>query len=232
MTDSTSEIVREMDATRARMARDIDQLQARASEKVRAVKQGLDVGQLVRDHPWSALGAAVVLGAIVGGSGADEKAAVATVAGAKAAASASKNAVSGAMEKLHSSEDAEPATFTGQRSKPGIGARLFDSFGALVARRLDGLVDEMRVASRDWGARLASSSRTREPMTVAATAAVVPVAERAPNEAAAAADEVPVPREMTPPEVDARADAVEAMGGGTNEPPLAPGAGDLGARWA
>jgi hypothetical protein len=232
MNEKTSEVVREMDATRAGMSRDIDQLQARASEKVRAVKQRLDVGQLVRDNPWSALGAAVVLGAIVGGSGADEKAAVATVAGAKAAAGASRNAVSGAMEKLHSSDDAEPETFTGQRSKPGIGARLFDSFGALVARRLDGLVDDMRVASRDWGARLASSSRTRESTPVATTAAVVAVAETAPNDAAAAAHEVPVPREMAPPEIDARADAVEAMGGGTNEPPLAPGAGQRGARWA
>jgi hypothetical protein len=43
---------------------------------------------------------------------------------------------------------------------------------------------------------------------------------------------VPVPPEMLPTEVDARADAVEALGGGTHEPPLAPGAGDLGARWA
>jgi hypothetical protein len=47
-----------------------------------------------------------------------------------------------------------------------------------------------------------------------------------------AEDVVPVPREMLPTEVDARADAVEALGGGTHEPPLEPGAGDLGARWA
>ena len=248
MTDSTSEIVREMDATRARMARDIDQLEARASEKVRAVKQRLDVGQLVREHPWPALGAAVVLGAIVGGSGADEKAAVATVAGAKAAASASKDAVSGAMQKLHSSDDgeAEAETLTAQLSKPGLGERLFDSLGAAVAGGLDQLIEEMRVASRDWGARMASSSRTRQPMAVetttivavaqpvmpAATSPIRPTGPTSPNDATTAADEVPVPREMMPTELDARADAVEALGGGTHEPPLAPGAGDLGARWA
>jgi uncharacterized protein DUF3618 len=242
MTQATAEIVREMDATRAQMARDIDQLQARAREKVNAVKQRLDVAQLVRDHPWPALGAAVVLGALVGGSGADEKAAVATVAGAKAgakaAASASKDAVSGMMEKLHSSNDEEPEALADVQSrKPSVGERLFDSLGAMVARGLDGLVEDMRVASRDWGARMASQSRTRQRMTVATTTAVVAVAEpivRAPlpNELASAADEVPVPREMMPTEVDARADAVEALGGGTHEPPLAPGAGDLGARWA
>ena len=182
MSQETEEIVREMDATRARMARDIDQLQARASERVQAVKQRLDVGQLVREHPWPALGAAVVLGALVGGSGADKKAAVATVAGAKAAASASKDAVSGVMEKLHSSDDAELEALIGKSSKPGLGERLFDSLGAMVARGLDGLVDEMRVASRDWGTRMTSSTRTPESMTVATPRAPATSAPAEPNE--------------------------------------------------
>lgn len=228
MTQETAEIVREMDATRARMARDIDQLEARAAEKVQAVKQRLDLGQLVRDHPWPALGAAVVLGALVGGSGADEKAAVATVAGAKAAASASKDAVSGVVEKLRSSDDAEEETHVVESPKPSLGERVFDAFGAMVARALDGVVEDMRHASRDWGSRMASSSKTTA--LVAVSEPITPTA--APNDASAAADEVPVPSEMLPTEVDARADAVEALGGGTHEPPLAPGAGDLGARWA
>ena len=185
MTEETAEIVREMDATRARMARDIDQLEARAAEKVQAVKQRLDVAQLVRDNPWTALGAAVALGALVGGSGADEKAAVATVAGvkagAKAAASASENAVSVVKEKLHSSDDAEPDTLaTVESSKPGLGERIFDAFGAIVARSLDGLVDEMRHASRNWGARMAGQSSTRPPMAVTTTTAVAEPAT--PNE--------------------------------------------------
>ena len=236
MSESTSDIRQEMAATRDRMSRDIDQLESRASEKVQAVKQRLDLGQLVRDHPWPALGAAVALGALVGGSGADEKAAVATVAGAKAgakaAASASRNAVSGVMEKLHSSDDAEPETLTFERPKPGLGERLFDAFGAMVARGLEGVVDDMRVASRNWGARMAEQSHTREPMPVTTTTTLVAVETTTPNEGNSAADEIPVPREMLPTEVDARADAVEALGGGTNEPPIAPGAGDLGARWA
>ena len=187
MTEETAEIVREMDATRARMARDIDQLEARAAEKVQAVKERLDLAQLVRDHPWPALGAAVVLGAIVGGSGADEKAAAATVAGAKAAASASKDAVSDVVEKFHSSDDAEPEALTVEPPKPGLGERLFDGRGAMVARALDGVVEDMRHASRDWGARMAGQSRMHEPMTVATTTAVVAVAEPvaptpAPNE--------------------------------------------------
>ena len=222
MSESTSDIRQEMANTRDRMSRDIDQLEARAAEKVSAVKQRLDLGQLVRDHPWPALGAAVVLGALVGGSGADEKAAVATVAGAKAAASASKDAVSGVVEKLHSSDGAQPEALTVEPPRPGLGERLFDGLGAMVARALDGVVEDMRHASRDWGTRMAGQSRTREPMPVTTPR----------NEVSVSADEVPVPREMLPTEVDARADAVEALGGGTHEPPLAPGAGDLGARWA
>jgi len=50
--------------------------------------------------------------------------------------------------------------------------------------------------------------------------------------AAVAQAAVPVPEEMTAAEVGLRADAVEALGGGTHEPPLEPGAGELGARWA
>jgi hypothetical protein len=217
MTEETSEIVREMDATRARMARDIDQLEARAAEKVSAVKQRLDVAQLVREHPWPALGAAVVLGAIVGGSGADEKAAAATVAGAKAAASASKNAAQSAMEKLHSSDDAaEPEPLEVESQKPGLGERLFESLGLAVAGGLDRLIDEMRVASRDWGSRMASSSRTREPLVVERTTVVAVAAPVMPSAAPNEADQVPVPREMLPAEIDARAEAVEALGGGTH----------------
>ena len=45
------------------------------------------------------------------------------------------------------------------------------------------------------------------------------------------ADAVPLPNEIAPAELGARAEAVDAMGGGTHEPPLEPGAGELGARW-
>jgi len=41
-----------------------------------------------------------------------------------------------------------------------------------------------------------------------------------------------VPNEIAPAELGLRADAVEAVGGGTHEPPLEPGAGELGARWS
>jgi hypothetical protein len=238
MTDTTSDIRREMAETRDRMARDVEAIKDHVTSPVRTARQRLDVAQLVREHPWPALGAAVLLGSIVGSSGADAKAAAATAAGVKRAAQASKDAASAAVEKLHSSDDhedvlaSEPAAVS---DTPGWSTRLFDALGASVAGGIDRLLDELRVAARDFGARNARPLRTAAPArpvvpVMVATTAVVAVREE--TAGSDASDQVPVPNEMMPSEVDARADAVEALGGGTHEPPLAPGAGDLGARWA
>jgi hypothetical protein len=245
MTD-TSDLRQEMAATRDRMSRDIDELQSRASERVESAKQRVNVAHLVREHPWPALGAAVVLGAIVGGSGADRKAAAATLSGAKRAAQASKDAASDVVEKVRSRGDESSGVEIDnapESKKRGFGDRMFDALGASVASNLDRVLDEMRAASREWGARW-TSQKSRSPSAptsterlsvVAAPAAVAGREESVATEltdSAAEADAIPVPNEMLPSEVDARADAVEALGGGTHEPPLAPGAGDLGARWA
>lgn len=231
--DSTSDIRHEMAATRDQMARDVDAIKDHLASPVRAAKQRLDVAQLAREHPWSALGIAVVLGAVVGGSGADTKAAAATAVGAKRAARASKDAASGVIEKLHS-DDGDASDPAPREQKPGIGSRLFGALGASVASGIDRLLDEIRVASRDWGARVAAPATASRSPVVAKTVAIVPMAESiSPTGVSTSdADAIPVPNEMVPAEVDARADAVEALGGGTHEPPLAPGAGDLGARWA
>ena len=231
--DSTSDIRHEMAATRDQMARDVDAIKDHLTSPVRAAKQRLDVAQLVREHPWSALGVAVVLGAVVGGNGADTKAVAATAIGAKRAARASKDAANGVIEKLHS-DDSDASEPEPRERKPGMGGRLFGALGASVAGGIDRLLDEMRVASRDWGARLATPASASRPAVVAKTAAIVAVTESIGPTAASTseADAIPVPNEMVPAEVGARADAVEALGGGTHEPPLAPGAGDLGARWA
>lgn len=231
----TSEIRQEMAATRDRMSRDIDAIQSDASARVNAVKNRLDVVQLVREHPWLALGSAVALGAVVAGTGADGKAATATALGVKRAATASKSAVATAVQKLQSTDTDElevPAA-----EKPGLSDRLFGSLGASVAGALDRVLDEMRAASREWGSRLASSSPTTRPAQapgpfVARAIATAVIAREESATTTSEADAVPVPNEMMPSELDARADAVEALGGGTHEPPLAPGAGDLGARWS
>lgn len=79
VTAAREEVVR----TRAQISDTIDELETRITAPVKAVKNRLDVVQLVRDHPWPALAAAIGAGVLVSASGADAK--VASLAKAKAA---------------------------------------------------------------------------------------------------------------------------------------------------
>ena len=230
--------------TRVEMTQTMDELKERAAEKVHAVTRRLDIGSVIREHPWPALGAAVVLGAVIAGSGADEAAAAAAVTGAKRASGASADAAKQLVEKVRSRhDDSEPhmdEAVASEPEKPGVIDRFFDGIGAIIAGRLDRLVDDMRVASRELGARMASgnnpqpvSARAPRPVSPAVVAPVAAAAILVAEDVAPRpADAVPVPNEIAPAELGLRADAVEAVGGGTQEPPLEEGAGELGARWS
>lgn len=216
MTQETAQLRRDQADTRDRMSADIDELRSRA-------KQRLNVAHAVREHPWSALGVAVALGAIIGRSGADEKAVAAT-----------RDAVSDTIETLRSRmhhDEGESPVVDEQRRKPGIGDRLGGMIGATVALTLDRVIEEVRVASREFGTRM-STSRGRATRAAAPVAAAVVTKEARKVATEPAVDVVPVPNEIAPAELGLRANAVEAVGGGTHEPPLEPGAGELGARWS
>lgn len=115
------------------------------------------------------------------------------------------------------------------RGEPGILRLAADRLRAGIANsfapRFDELLDALRGASRQVAIAMIAAEGARHFGANAARR----VAERADR---VAAESVPVPPEMTPAELGVRADAVEKQGGGTHEPPLEPGAGDLGARWA
>jgi hypothetical protein len=213
MTDTT-EIRSEMAMTRDQMSRDIDDLKARA-------KQRLDVVRVVREHPWTSLGVAIAVGAAVGSTGAEKKAAVATVGVARRA-----------IEKMRSDpEPSEPARDVVESSTPkrGMGTRLGAMLGVAAVGVLDRVLHEMRVAARNWSVR---EPRMTRPVAndVAIPAPLAALGEQA--LITKAVDAIPVPNEIAPAELGLRADAVEAVGGGTHEPPLEPGAGELGARWS
>jgi hypothetical protein len=240
MSDSISSVRHDIARSRERMTETIDHIDSEISERVAAAKRKVDLMQLAREHPWPALGMAVALGTLLGGSGADEKAAAATMAAAKNAARTTSEGAKKVVERVksrRSTSSIERESVVGERiSKPGFGDRLFAAASAPLTGAIDRVLDELRAASRDLGTRLAQSGSKRYSAPVAAVTAVEVTPERVPVPTAPpvprAEDVVPVPREMLPTEVDARADAVEALGGGTHEPPLEPGAGDLGARWA
>ena len=147
------------------------------------------VRQLICDHPWSALGAAVLVGAVLGRRG-DRR-----------------------FVGVHANAES------------GIVDRVIGALGSSAAIAIDNVLHELRDVSREWGSRTSSSARP-----LAKAAAVAAAADQV--RANIAADAVPVPNEMPPAELGLRAAAVEALGGGTHEPPLEPGAGELGARWS
>jgi ElaB/YqjD/DUF883 family membrane-anchored ribosome-binding protein len=79
------------DVQRARdqLSDTIAELEDRITAPVRVVKKGLDVGQLVHEHPWAALAVAVGAGALVARSGADKRAATLTAEKAREGGAAS-----------------------------------------------------------------------------------------------------------------------------------------------
>ena len=76
MAETTADVRRDIELTRERLSSTLDELE-----------QKLNVAQVVRDHPWPALALAVGAGVLLSGSGADVKAAAATVGATKGASS-------------------------------------------------------------------------------------------------------------------------------------------------
>jgi hypothetical protein len=74
MVETTADVRRDIELTRERMSSTLAQLEHK-----------LNVVQLVRDHPWPAVAAAVGVGVLLSGSQADVKAAAATAAATRGA---------------------------------------------------------------------------------------------------------------------------------------------------
>ena len=76
MAESTADVRRDIELTRERMTSTLAQLERK-----------LNLTQIIRDHPWPAIGAAVGAGLLLSGSGADVKAAGATALATRGASS-------------------------------------------------------------------------------------------------------------------------------------------------
>jgi hypothetical protein len=74
MVETTADVRRDIELTRERMSSTLAQLEHK-----------LNVVELVREHPWPALAAAIGVGVLLSGSGADVKAAAATAAATRGA---------------------------------------------------------------------------------------------------------------------------------------------------
>jgi Protein of unknown function (DUF3618) len=111
MVETTADVRRDIELTRERMSSTLAQLEHK-----------LNVVELVREHPWPALAAAVGVGVLLSGSGADVKAAAATAA-----------ATRGASGRVGPALD-------------DIVANLVTSVSTAFQDRIQGWVDEIKVA--------------------------------------------------------------------------------------
>lgn len=148
--------------TRARMAATLEEIEERFDEgkgavrqRVEQARQVLDVRDLAREHPWMALGAAMAIGLLVAGSGADRRAASAVTDTARAlpgAAMGAGSAIADKVKGLRGSDagDAEDARTTGHEPahEPGFFDRIAGRLGE--ALQLDRLVAELAEASRSF----------------------------------------------------------------------------------
>jgi hypothetical protein len=76
-----------MGETAADVRRDIEMTRQRMSGTLAELEHKLNVADIVREHPWAALGLAIGAGFLLSGSERDVKAAAATVAATKGASS-------------------------------------------------------------------------------------------------------------------------------------------------
>jgi len=81
-------------ATRQRMASTVVEIEDRISGTVASAKRKVDVATLARENPWPALGLAFAAGIALSATGADRKAATATVSAAKRAPDGAKQGAS------------------------------------------------------------------------------------------------------------------------------------------
>lgn len=86
--------------TQADVRRDIELTRERMSSTLTQLEQKLNLTQMVRDNPWSALAIAIGAGVLLSGSGADIKAAAATAGATRGASSRIGAALDDAVASL------------------------------------------------------------------------------------------------------------------------------------
>lgn len=159
MAESKTDVERDIEQTRERMAGTVRELEQRYTQRLDAVKEKLDVPRMARAHPWAALGIAFGGGLLLSVTKADEKLAEAVANAATSAASAladvARHAADVAVASAQSAiqrvqgegeTQATPAAPAGA-GEPGIVDRVKEKVVDTIARPADRVLDEMRAAS-------------------------------------------------------------------------------------
>lgn len=126
----------EVARTRAEMADTAAQIEARLVGRMDAVKAKLDVMQMIRENPWTALAVATGLGVAISASGADERAAASAAAAARQAGSAGLEALKAAPGQA-------------QRAVVTAHGGLMGTLDTLAASAIEGIVDRLKNPPRN-----------------------------------------------------------------------------------
>ena len=149
---------RQVAETRDRMTHTVAAIEARVSGAVADTKRRLDAAELVRQHPWPALAAAVVAGVTLSATRADEKAASATVDATKRASRAVADGASdlahAAATKMHGDDNDKAAT----QQRDGLVGRSKSTVSEFVRGQAGELESELRRAAADFSRQTPGSS--------------------------------------------------------------------------
>jgi hypothetical protein len=147
MGERTADVQRDIALTRERMSETIAELDARISGRVAVVKERLDLKQLVVDHPWPALAVALGLGVLLAGTGADTKAARATLRAAKGAPGATVDLARRGWDAAASAVRRDGGGEGDVDVEPGLAERVRSAITRTTG--VDELMGQMRDAAAD-----------------------------------------------------------------------------------
>lgn len=148
MTDEIQAAHDDVVQTRARMADTVAQIEARVTGQMDAVKAKLDVVQMIRDNPWTALAVATGIGVAISATGTDAKLASAASDQARAAAALAaekaRQAAAATKEAMKGAPDTARSALS--TAKEGVFAHLDTVAAATVAGFVERLLNgEKRV---------------------------------------------------------------------------------------
>lgn len=136
----------EVTRVRDRMSDTAAELEGRLTAPIGAVKEKLDVVQLVRDHPWPSLAVAIGAGVAVAASGADRRAASAVADASRSAARKTADAAKAGVRSVRSatSDAADSTAGTARHAPSRAHSAIVGALDSLAAKAALSLIEKLR----------------------------------------------------------------------------------------
>jgi ElaB/YqjD/DUF883 family membrane-anchored ribosome-binding protein len=136
----------ELTRVRDRMTDTAAELEERLTAPIDAVKEKLDVVQLVRDHPWPSLAVAIGAGVAIAATGADRKAASAAADASRSAARKTADAARAGVRSVKSatSDAADSTADTARHAPSRARSAIVGALDSLAARAALALIERLR----------------------------------------------------------------------------------------